>query len=97
MAAVTSCENALKARKASVLFIISLKPSKTSSPSVYRYIILTNFRAYLISRIFGSLISRVLIFAIAKKSRKKAYKISRFCLCFYPEQSFALSSRFSSN
>ena len=52
------------------------------------YLILANFaRTELISRIFGSRISRVLIFAIiAKKIREKAYKISRFCLCLYPEQ-----------
>ena len=53
-----------------------------------KYLILINFWAYLISRIFGSRISRVLIFAIAKKKKnwEKASKISRFCLCFYPEQ-----------
>ena len=39
------------------------------------YLILTSFRANLILRIFGSRISRVLIFAIAKKKKKK--KIER--------------------
>ena len=34
------------------------------------YLILTSFRANLILRIFGSRISRVLIFAIAKKKKK---------------------------
>ena len=38
------------------------------------YLILTNFRANLILRIFGSRISRVLIFAIAKKNKKKKKK-----------------------
>ena len=40
------------------------------------YLILTSFRANLILRIFGSRISRVLIFAIAKKKKKKK-KIER--------------------
>ena len=35
------------------------------------YLILTNFRANLISRIFGSRISQLLICAIAKKKKKK--------------------------
>ena len=51
------------------------------------YLILTNFRAYLISRIFGSRVSRVLIFAIANKIREKAYYIS--CHCFYFRKSWA--------
>ena len=35
------------------------------------YLILTSFRANLILRIFGTRVSRVLIFAIAKKKKKK--------------------------
>ena len=41
-------------------------------------LILTNFRAYLISRKFGSCISRVLIFGIRGKTWTKMYLISRF-------------------
>ena len=40
---------------------------------IKQYLILTNFRTYLILQISGSWISQVLIFAIARKIREKAY------------------------
>ncbi len=43
------------------------------------YLILTNFRAYLISR--------VLFFAIARKIREKVCYISRLCQCFMEQSS----------
>ena len=62
------------------------------------YLILTNFRANLILRIFGSRISRVLIFAIAKKKKKKIErkrtKFRVFFLIFVnPEQRALVSNQ----
>ena len=54
---------------------------KTSPP---KYLIPTNFLTYLISRIFGTWISRALIFANAVKIKRK----SVLCLCFYFRKSW---------
>ena len=61
------------------------------------YLILTNFRANLILRIFGSRISRVLIFAIAKNKKKIERKRTKFRVFFFifvnPEQRALVSNQ----